>query len=71
MDGEAWWATVHGVVLESDTTEQLKLSPFHIKIETELYRLELCYMNTFFCLIVICILIDADVGFGEFRCKCC
>ena len=71
MDGEAWWAPVHGVVLESDTTEQLKLSPFHIKIETELYRLELCYTNTFFCLIVICILIDADVGFGEFRCKCC
>ena len=23
MDGEAWWATVHGVAKESDTTEQL------------------------------------------------
>ena len=23
MDGEAWWATVHGGLKESDTTEQL------------------------------------------------
>ena len=23
MDGGAWWATVHGVTEESDTTEQL------------------------------------------------
>ena len=26
MDGEIWWATVHGVAKESDTTEQLTLS---------------------------------------------
>ena len=57
--------------MESDTTEQLKLSPFHIKIETEIYRLELCYINTFFYFVVICILIDTDAGFGEFRRKCC
>ena len=49
--------------MESDTTEQLKLSLFHIKIETEMYKLELGYINTFFYLIVICILIDTDGGF--------
>ena len=27
MDGEAWWATVHGVAKESDTTEQLHYIP--------------------------------------------
>ena len=26
MDGKTWWATVHGVAKESDTTEQLTLS---------------------------------------------
>ena len=26
MDGGAWWATVHGVTKESDTTEQRTLS---------------------------------------------
>ena len=31
MDGGAWWATVHGVVKESDTTEQLH---FHFRIHT-------------------------------------
>ena len=28
MDRGAWWATVHGVAKESDTTEQLSLSHF-------------------------------------------
>jgi len=27
MDGEAWWATVHGGCKESDTTERLSLIP--------------------------------------------
>ena len=30
MDREAWWATVHGVTKESDTTEQLH---FHFHFE--------------------------------------
>ena len=28
MDKGAWWATVHGVTKESDTTEQLNNKPF-------------------------------------------
>jgi len=29
MDGEAWWAAVHGVTKESDTTERLHF-PFSL-----------------------------------------
>ena len=28
-DGEAWWATVHGVAKESDTTERLHFTSLH------------------------------------------
>ena len=29
MDGGAWWATVHGVRKESDTTERLHFTSLH------------------------------------------
>ena len=29
MDREAWWATIHGVAKELDTTEQLNNNNFH------------------------------------------
>ena len=34
MDGGAWWAAVHGVAKESDTTEQLH---FHFSLSTLLH----------------------------------
>ena len=30
MDREAWWATVHGVVKESDTTEQAHIAGIYM-----------------------------------------
>ena len=40
MDKGAWWATVHGVAKESDTTEQLNNKPFLFVRKTVLAFLE-------------------------------
>ena len=31
MDRGAWWATIHGVTKESDTTERLHFTSMHVK----------------------------------------
>ena len=38
IDRGAWWATVHGIIKESDTAEQLNISPLW-------YHIQYCYCH--------------------------